>query len=166
MSSLTRTFLEYLPAPRYMTVAPSFTSTPLDASNEKLAYVGPVIWSDPTSSKSIETIGFLPGTVTDGGGTLRVSLQNVDTASTTPSRGDGTQDQYIDVAVSALTTNTWYQTGTTWTSGSDRSVTYGEQIAIVFQKSGLRFDHCHRQHWCRFAFRRRADVGRRGEYCP
>jgi hypothetical protein len=128
--ALTRTFMEWMGAPQYITVAPTFQSSAIDASGEKFAWIGPVIWNDPTASKSIRAVGFLAGTIANAGGTVRVSLQNVDETTMSPSRPDGTQDQTVDFLVSALTTDTWYQTGAL---SADRSVTYGEMLAVVIE---------------------------------
>lgn len=121
----------WLPAPTRLSYAPpSFTSTVIDATGEQFAWIGPV-WNKDSASKNITKVGFLPGTVTSGGGSqLRLSLQNVDAATGAPARPDGVQDQTVDFLVSALTSNTWYQTAAL---SATRSVSFGEMLAVVLE---------------------------------
>lgn len=109
---------------------PSATSTLIDASGEKVAWVGPV-FTPNRGSKNIQTVGFLPGAITSAGGsTMRLSLQNVDAATGLPYRPDGTQDQTVDFLISAPTASTWYQTSNL---SATRSVSYGEMLAVVLE---------------------------------
>jgi hypothetical protein len=109
---------------------PASTSTVIDAAAEKFAWFGQVQTPD-RGTKSIRTVGFLPGAITSAGGsTMRVSLQNLDNATTVPTRPDGTQDQTVDFLASAMTASTWYQTGNL---SADRSVTHGEPLAVVIE---------------------------------
>jgi len=119
----------FLPRPGFAFVAEQgLFSAVIEATGEKFAWVGPVFTGG--SAKSIRKVGFMSGTVTSAGGSqMRLSLQNVDpsTAGLVP---DGTQDQYVDFLLSALTSNTVYTTGSL---SADRSVTDGEMLAVVVE---------------------------------
>jgi len=113
----------------------AFASAIIDATGEKIAFVGPV--STPNQgSKSIRKVGFRFGTVTKAGGSaLTVSLQDVDLAAGQPMRPDGTQDQTVAIANAdaAFASNTWIQTGNL---SADRTVTHGELLAVVVEFDG------------------------------
>lgn len=120
----------WLPSMPLFTLAPAFTSTLIDASGEKVAWVGPY-WNKDRATKNITKIGFLPGAITSAGGSqMRLSLQNVDAATGNPFRPDGTQDQTVDFLASAPTASTWYQTGAL---SATRSLAYGEMVAVVLE---------------------------------
>jgi hypothetical protein len=111
------------------------TSSVIDATGEKIAWIGRV-WNKDRASKSIRKVGFRFGTVTKAGGSgLTVSLQNVDTANGPPFQPDGTQDQTVAIANgdAGFASNSWYQTGAL---SADRSVSFGELIAVVVEYDG------------------------------
>jgi hypothetical protein len=113
-----------------VTYPPAATSTVIDASGEKVAWVGQV-FTPNRGSKNIQTVGFLPGAITAAGGSnMRLSLQNVDTTTGFPFRPDGTQDQTVDFLISAPTASTWYQTGNL---SATRTVAHGDLIAVVLE---------------------------------
>jgi hypothetical protein len=120
-----------LPAPTLGAYGPpALASTVIDASAEKVAWIGPVLTPN-RGSKNVQTVGFLPGAITSAGGsTMRLSLQNVDTATGNPPRPDGTQDQTVDFLASAPTASTFYTTGNL---SATRSVAHGEMLAVVLE---------------------------------
>ena len=120
----------WMPAPPPNAGVPAFSSVVIDAATEKFAWIGQVFNKDRTS-KNITKVGFLPGAITSAGGsTMRLSLQNVDTATGQPARPDGTQDQTVDFLASAPTASTWYKTAAL---SATRTVTYGEWVAVVLE---------------------------------
>ena len=124
-------------------VAP-FTSMVVDASGEKAAFAGRILWKDRrTLTKTINKVGFRFGTVDKAAGsTLRVSLQDLSegVALLTP---DGTADHFRVIANADATfaSNTWHTTGLLTTDGTDggglRNVTYGDRIAVVIEFSSF-----------------------------
>jgi hypothetical protein len=109
---------------------PALASTVIDASAEKVAWIGPVLTPN-RGSKNISKVGFLPGAITSAGGsTMRLSLQNLDTATGNPPRPDGTQDQTVDFLASAPTASTWYQTAAL---SATRTVAHGDMLAVVLE---------------------------------
>jgi hypothetical protein len=107
---------------------PTYGSGLLDANGEKVAFIGRVFNKDG-ASKSINKVGIRWGTVTKGGSTdMQVSLQNLDAA--TPD-ADGMADQSALFGNGNIVANTW----TVATLGSSRSVTYGEELAVVVEYS-------------------------------
>ncbi len=109
---------------------PAFGSVLMDATAEKIAFVGRVFNKD-RATKNISKVGFRPGTVTiNAASVIRVSLQNVSSTAGPPYQPDGAQDQFIDLTTASLATNTWYQTAAL--SGI-RAVAYGELLAVVFE---------------------------------
>jgi len=121
--------------PRNQLVSAFTTSGLIDATGEKFAFIGPV-WTPSYGTKSIRKVGFRFGTVVKAGGSaLTVSLQDVDTANGPPYRPDETQDQTVAIANAnaAFVSNTWIQTGNL---SADRSVAFGEMLAIVVEFDG------------------------------
>lgn len=106
------------------------TARLLDAAGEKFASLVTF-----TTSTTIGKIRFRLGSVPTGD-TLRVSIQDVDTASGDP---DGGVDQYRSVSVSGGDANTWKLTGLLTTDGTDsggkRSVAAGDSVFVVFDFS-------------------------------
>lgn len=114
---------------------PAFTSSVIDATGEKMAWMGRAIFPDGAGG-DIQRVGFLFGTVTKAGGSgLTVSLQNVDLANGPPARPDGTQDQTVAIANgdAGFASNLWYRTGAL---SADRTVSFGEQLAVVVEYDG------------------------------
>ena len=106
------------------------TNTLIDATGEKAAFVGRVFRKDRAGG-DITKIGFRPGTVVSAGGSqIRVSLQTVSATAGPPGVPDETQDQTVDILLSALTSNTWHQSAAL---SANRTVTFGELLAVVFE---------------------------------
>jgi hypothetical protein len=122
----------WMPPVQY-TIAPALTASALTASGHKAAWIGQVKMPDrgAAGARSITKVGFLPGAITAAGGsTMRLSLQNLDLSTGTPHRPDGTQDQTVDFLISAPTASTFYKSAAL---SAARSVTHGEQIAVVLE---------------------------------
>jgi hypothetical protein len=112
-----------------------FTSTVIDATGEKIAFLGQV-WNKDRATKNLTKVGFRFGTVTKASGSaLTVSLQNVATAGGLPYQPDEVQDQTVAIANgdSGFTSNVWYQTGA---FSASRSVAFGELLAVVVEFDG------------------------------
>jgi hypothetical protein len=103
----------------------------IDAAGEKISCNGWVWWPG-FATKSIRKVIFRTSTcAVDAGSVVRVSLQDTDTAVGTPTQPDGTQDQYVDIAGSAITSDT---TITTDPLTADRSVAWGQgPLSVVFE---------------------------------
>lgn len=109
----------------------SLSAMTIDATGEKAAWVGSV-WNADRTTKSIRKVGIRFGTVTKAGGSaLTLSLQNVST-TTGQIQPDGTQDQTVALSNASLATG-WYLTGNL---SSDRSVAFGELLAVVVEFDG------------------------------
>lgn len=124
-----------LPAPDAFTSAPAFTSSVIDATGEKFAWVGQVFFQERTGTKNITKVGFRFGTVTKAGGSgLTVSLQNVNTAAG-PAQPDETQDQTVAIANgdAGFASNAFYMTGAL---SASRAVSFGEPLAVVAEYDG------------------------------
>lgn len=107
----------------------------IDATGEKLAFVGTVSWADKTvSSRAIRNVSFLPGALTTAGGSgLTLSLQDIDLANGPIFRPDGTADQTVSFLASAMTANTFY---TTPNLSADRTVSLGDLLCVVLEFDG------------------------------
>lgn len=117
------------------TNAISFTGENINATGNKFAYCGPVWFAGRTGTKAIRRVAFRFNAVTKAGGSaLTVSLQNVSVASS-PLQPDETQDQTVAIANGDGTflSNSWHRTGT---FSADRTVAFGEMLAIVFEYDG------------------------------
>jgi hypothetical protein len=113
-----------------------FTAALIDATGEMVAYPGRVWFAERTGTKDIHKVGFRFGTVVKAGGSgLTVSLQNLATAAGPPGVPDETQDQTVAIANAdaGFVSNVWYQTGAL---SADRTVTYGDSLAIVVEYDG------------------------------
>ncbi len=123
-----------IPAIPGITVNPSLSASLVIAganASDKLAMIGRVSHAARTGNKNISKVHFLFGAVTkSNGSTLRVSLQDVDTANGPVIRPDGTADQSVTIANAdaGFTSNGWY----TATLGATRTVAYGDLLAVVF----------------------------------
>lgn len=107
-----------------------------DAAGEMVGFVGRVWFPARTGTKAIQRVQFMFGTVDKAGGSgLTVSLQDVDLTAGPPARPDGTQDQTVAIANAdaGFVSNTWYRTGTL---SADRTVTYGDLLAVVIEYDG------------------------------
>lgn len=117
-------------------ITSGFNSSLIDATGEKFAMVGLVWFAEKTGTKDIRRVGFRFGTVTKAGGSaLTVSLQNPSTTTGPPGQPDETQDQTVAIANAdaSFASNTWYRTGTL---SADRTVSFGEDLAIVIEYDG------------------------------
>jgi hypothetical protein len=113
----------------------SFTSSVIDATGEKFAWIGRV-WTPDRGSKSIRNVWFNFGSVTKAGGSaLTVSLQDVSTAAGAPIQPDETQDQTVAIANAdaGFTSNAGYTTGN---FSADRNVSFGDMLAVVAEYDG------------------------------
>jgi hypothetical protein len=123
------------PVPNLHFATFAYTSSGIDATGEKIAFIGRH-WNSQRATKSIRRVGFLFGTVTKAGGSgLTVSLQNVDLTTGAPARPDGTQDQTVAIANAdaSFASDTWYRTDAL---SADRSVAFGELISVVIEFDG------------------------------
>lgn len=121
--------------PRYPEFAQTMISSLIDATGEKMAFLGP-IWTPSGGAKSIRKVGFRFGTVVKAGGSaLTVSLQDIDLTTGPPYRPDGTQDQTVAIANAnaAFVSNTWIQTGNL---SADRAINFGDMLAVVVEFDG------------------------------
>lgn len=121
-----------------ITAAPTFASDLLiDATGEKIALMGQVWFPARTGTKNIERVGFRFGTITKSGGSgLTVSLQDVALGTGPPGVPDESQDQTVAIANgnASFASNTWIRTGTL---SANRTVTYGDLLAVVIEYDGL-----------------------------
>lgn len=107
----------------------------MDATAEKVAFIGRITWEDADTTKSIRQISARLGAITVGTGTtFRVSIQNVDTSAGPPGVPDGTPDENWTALASALTANAVFTTGNL---SADRSVSKGDLLAVVFDFSAF-----------------------------
>ena len=123
------------PAPQGYTLAPAFGAMTFAATGNKACFIGRV-WTQGGAAKSIRRVQFRWGTVTkDGGSALTISLQDVSTTAGPVIRPDETQDQTVAVANADadFVSDTWYRSGV---FSADRSVAYGELVAVVFEFDG------------------------------
>jgi len=124
-----------LPRHLYISRGPFLNSAVIDATGEKIAYIGRV-WNKDGSSKNINKVGFLFGSVTKAGGSgLTVSLQDVSLTSGPVFQPDETQDQTVAIANgdAGFTSNAWYQTGAL---SATRTVSPGDLLAVVIEYDG------------------------------
>lgn len=123
----------FLPLPyTFNAAAPAFhtTNATIDASTEKHAFI---IEIPKTGTLDGIECGFRTVSI-NAASVVRVSFQTVDAATGDP---DGTQDEYRDLATDPAT-DTWHSTiGLITSDGTDtgtkRSVTAGDLMAIVFE---------------------------------
>lgn len=131
--------ITYPATPKYppgITSAFNATTLIIDAAGERMAFMGQ-FWTPDGGAKTIDSVSFLPGAVVSAGGsTLRVSLQNVST-TLSPMQPDGIQDQFRDVALNTVSSNTWFTTGLLTDDGTNggikRTVNSGDILAVVFE---------------------------------
>jgi len=110
--------------------APAFDAAGLiDATGEKFAITGRVVWSD-RGSHNIHTIGWRAGAITSVGGSgITISLQDASLTAGPPGQPDGTQDQTVSVLLSALSASAWNLN----TLGADRTVAHGALLSVVWE---------------------------------
>lgn len=102
-------------------------STALTASTHKHAVTGQIV-----KTGNVRSIGFRFGAITKGGTTeLTLSLQDASTTAGPPAQPDGTQDQTATIGNADITANTWR----TIQLGTDRAVTVGDEISVVWEFS-------------------------------
>jgi len=113
-----------------------FSTSTLNATGQKMAFVGRVWWAGRSGTKAIRRVGFRFGTVTKASGSgLTVSLQDIATASGPPGQPDETQDQTVSItnADAGFASNLWYRTGTL---SADRTVSLSDPLAVVVEFDG------------------------------
>jgi hypothetical protein len=103
----------------------------IDDSSEKVAFIGPVLWPDiSVTSRAITKIGFRSSGTKTGGSGIRLSLQDVSTATLMPYQPDGTQDQYVDIPASGWSTSGMQMSPAL---SANRTVNWGEMVAVVVE---------------------------------
>lgn len=103
----------------------------IDASGEKFAWIGRVHWPDSASSKNIRKVHIFPSAITDGTGTLAISLQDVLATTGAPPRPDETQDEKaLAWDITSLTAGAW---NVSPQLDADRTVNKGDLIAAVLE---------------------------------
>jgi hypothetical protein len=117
----------WVPPPISNLIAIDATTLLVDASGEKAA----CIFRAPATG-NLKKVGFLTGAVVQTQ-TIRVSFQDLDASG----NADGTQDQFRDITVNDTDDNVWKETGIISSDGTDtgsvRSVTIEEWLAVVFE---------------------------------
>lgn len=115
-------------------IVTSFDATTLlvDASGEKAAFIIKI-----ARTGTLNKIGFRTGAMVQTQN-VRVSFQDVSTSTGVP---DDTTDQFRDVSVGDTDDNVWKETGLITSDGTDtgtkRSVTKGDFIAVVFEQASF-----------------------------
>jgi len=125
----------WIPHRPMISLSPGINTSVIDATGEKVAYLGRVFWYGRSGTKDIRTIGLRFGTVVKAGGSaLTVSLQNASAAGN-PGVPDETQDQTVAIANAdaSFASNTWITTGNL---SADRTVSLGELLAVVIEFDG------------------------------
>jgi len=123
----------YPPWINTMAGTPTYSGLTIDATGDKVAFIGKV-WNADAATKNINKVHIRLGTVTPGGtpATFRVSLQNV-TSAVGVTNPDGSVDQSATATTDTLTANTV----NSFTLDASRTVTYGEYLAVVFDYSAF-----------------------------
>lgn len=111
----------------------SFGGIALDAANEFVDFIGQVGGAPYTGSKTVEAVQWRSHLSNASGHTIRISLQERDSGSAPPPRGDGVEDQYADVVAPAASTA--YET--LLDSGSAKSLAYGDWIVVRFKMTAV-----------------------------
>lgn len=113
----------------------------VDAAGEKVAFIGNVFWEGGAASKTMDStslIHFRTGTVTmaSASTTMRIGLQDVNTAAGPPLQPDGTYDVYRefagDAGVISSADDNVAKSVTLSTSGS-KTIALGQLVAVVFE---------------------------------
>jgi len=127
----------YLPEIPTFTLTPSLsTALTIDATGEKAAFAGRVVFPGSSGTKDITRIGLRFGAVTKAGGSgLTVSLQDVGLANGPPIQPDETQDQTVAIANgdAGFVSNAWYRTAAL---SANRTVNNGDYLAVVVEYNG------------------------------
>lgn len=129
------------PTPIPMGITPSLSSAMvIAATGDKLAYAGRVAFQGSSGTKNIHKIHLNLGTIVKAGASaLTISLQDVDLVNGPVIRPDGVQDQTYQIA--NINTESGFNSGAWFTTGAlsaDRTVTYGDLLAIVVEFNGAR----------------------------
>lgn len=117
-----------------ITINPALPSTltinSTTGASDKIAMTGRVTFAARTGTKNINKVHFMFGTPTKVSGVsgVKVSLQDVDLANGAPIRPDGTADQSATITYASIAAG-W----TTVTLDANRTVTYGELLAVVWE---------------------------------
>lgn len=103
----------------------------IDATGEKMAWVGQVRWFDGDNTKAIRKFHFAPRTVVSAGGSvMQCSLQDVDLTTGNPARPDGVVDQSCTFSLSTVPSDSWF---TCPAFDSDRTVSRGDWVTVVIE---------------------------------
>lgn len=121
-----------------LTMSPHFTDhwTGIDATGEKLAYIGRFWHPDGPGSYDITRLHFRWGAVITkaGGSNLTLSLQDVSTSAGPVFVPDETQDETVAIANASIgLANTWFRSDAL---SANRTVSYGDWIAAVLEFDG------------------------------
>lgn len=128
----------YYPEYELFAFPPTFQSSTIDATGEKVAQCGQVWFPARSGTKSITRIWIRFSTVVKAGGSgLEVSLQDMSLTTGPPGQPDGTKDQTVNITNgdSAFTSNSMLRTGTL---SANRTVAGGDLLCVVteFDSSG------------------------------
>lgn len=117
----------------YRTAAAINTPITMNATGQKMAFVGRYAHPNRASTSAIRKVWFLPGAITSAGGSgVTLSLQDV-SLTASPLQPDETQDQTVAFLLSAMTANTQYKTAAL---SADRSIAVGDLLAMVIEFDG------------------------------
>lgn len=112
---------------------PAFTTSVIDALNEKIAHYGRVSWDDG-EMHDIDDIGFFCTTVTPGSGsTFEVSTRAVDLTAGPPVRDDGAVIQSYSSGTMP-TANAWNKVAL---ASPHTNVAHGALLAVVMELTGF-----------------------------
>lgn len=115
---------------------PAYTQVQIDATDEKVAHCGQIVWENGTGSKSIQNVAFRLGTVTKtGGSNILVALQDISTTAGPPLQPDGTDDQTVQVPSADYSANSWIETNNL---SANRTVNFGDYVCAVWTFDGAR----------------------------
>jgi len=102
----------------------------IDASGEKIAFCG-YFWNPERATKTVDGVEFLAGNITDSGGTISTSIQNVSLTAGFPMRPDeGTPLVSLnDRDLGLFTASAWNG----YDFGASSSISFGQLIAVVWE---------------------------------
>jgi len=106
------------------------TTLVMDASGEKIAFCG-YFWHPERATKTVDGIEFLTGAITDSGGSITTSIQNVSLTAGAPMRPDeGTPlVSLADRDLGLFTASGWNG----FDFGASSSIAFGQLIAAVWE---------------------------------
>jgi len=106
------------------------TNLLIDASGEKIAYCG-YFWTPTREGKTVDGVECRTGAITDSGGTITTSIQNVDLTAGVPMRpNEGTPlVSLADRDLGLFTANAWNG----YDFGASVALSFGQLIAVVWE---------------------------------